>query len=152
MESRPTAAPLPPGVTLSVEDRPAEADVDVLPNGLEAFNEAEWPGHQPLQTLAVFLRRGGRVAGGLAGETYAGWLFIRYLWLEEALRRQGLGRLLMAEAERRAAGRGCHSAWVDTFTFQAPEFYRKQGYAEFGRLAYPPGGERIFLRKRIALG
>src|SRR5215211_776477 len=105
MERHPTA-PLPPGLTLSVEDRPAEADVNVLPDGLEAFNEAEWPGHQPWQPLAVFLRRGGRVGGGLAGETYAGWLFIRYLWLEEGLRRLGLGRLLIDEAERRAAGRG----------------------------------------------
>ena len=30
---------LGPGFRLAVEDDPAEADVEVLPNGLEAFNE-----------------------------------------------------------------------------------------------------------------
>ena len=30
------------------------------------------------------------------------------------------------------------------------DFYRKQGYEEFGRLPYPPKGERIFLRKALA--
>ncbi len=57
---------------------------------------------------------------------------------------------MIAAAERRAAERGCHSAWLDTFGFQAPGFYRKLGYAEFGRLPYPPGFERIFLQKRLA--
>jgi len=140
---------LPPGLSLSVEDRPSEADVEVLPNGLEAFNEQQWPGHQPWQPLGVFLRRDGRILGGLAGETYAGWLFIRYLWLEETLRRQRLGATLLHEAEQRAAERGCHSAFVDSFSFQAPGFYRKQGYTEFGRLPYPPRGERVFLQKRL---
>ncbi|HYZ34282.1 MAG TPA: GNAT family N-acetyltransferase [Crenalkalicoccus sp.] len=141
---------LPPGITLVVEDRPAREDVEVLPDGLEAFNEAAWPGHQRWAPLAVFLRQEGRVLGGLAGETYAGWLFIRYLYLPEPLRRAGIGRAVIAAAERQAARRGCHSACVDTFSFQAPGFYAKQGYVEFGRLPYPPRGERIFLRKALA--
>jgi len=141
---------LPPGCILTVEDQPAEADVEVLPHALEAFNEQHWPGHQPWQPLAVFVREHGRIVAGLAGETYAGWLFVRYFWIAEKLRNQGIGRALLREAEQRAAARGCHSAFLDTFSFQAPEFYRKQGYEEFGRLDYPPKGERIFLRKRLA--
>ena len=141
---------LPPGCTLSVEDAPDEAEVEALPEGLEAYNEQHWPGHQPWQRLAVLLRdAGGAVVAGLAGETYAGWLFIRYLWIAEGLRRQGIGRALIQAAEDRALERGSHSAWLDTFSFQAPEFYRRQGYEEFGRLDYPPRGERIFLRKRL---
>ena len=63
---------LPPGLTLSIEDKPAEADIDVLPEGLEAFNEQHWPGHQPWATHAVFLREAGHIRGGLHCETYAG--------------------------------------------------------------------------------
>ena len=140
---------LPAGLTLSIEDKPAEADVEALPDGLEAYNEGHWPGHQPWETLGLFIRRGGTVVGGLAGESYAGWFFIRYLWIEAALRRQGLGRHLIALAEQRARERGCHGIYLDTFSFQAPEFYRSQGYEEFGRLPYPPKGERIFLRKSL---
>lgn len=142
-------ATLPAGVVLAVEDSPAEPDIEVLPYGLEAFNRAAWPDQQPWQSIGVFLRRDGRVVGGLAGETYAGWLYIRYFWLDAPLRRQGLGGVVIAAAERRAVERGCHSAWVDTFTFQAPGFYQKQGYVEFARLRHAPVGDRIFLRKRL---
>ena len=69
------------------------------------------------------------------------------MWLQGARRRQGLGRKVIAAAEWRAAQRGSHSAWVDPFSFQG--FYAKQGYAESGRLPYPPRGERIFLQKRL---
>jgi len=140
---------LPSELRLDVEDAPAEANVEVLPNGLEAFNESRWPGHQKWRPIAVFARERETIVAGLAGETYAGWLFIRYLWVSDVLRRKGVGRQLMGAAERRAAERGCHSAWVDTFSFQAPGFYQKLGYAPFGELDYPPDFKRIFLKKRL---
>jgi hypothetical protein len=58
----------------------------------------------------------------------------------------------MGAAEGRAVERGCHSAWVDTFSFQAPGFYPKLGYEVFGELDYPPGHKRIFLQKRLSGG
>ena len=140
---------LGPGYRLAVEDDPAEADVEVLPNGLEAFNERQWPHHSRWLPLAVFIRHEGAVVAGLAGETYCGRLFIRYLWVSQDLRGRGVGRELMARAEGRARDRGCHSAWVDTFSFQAPGFYRKLDYEEFGRLDYPPDHQRHFLGKRL---
>ena len=77
-------------IRFDIEDAPGDADVEVLPNGLEAFNESKWPGHQQWRPLAVFARDGERVAAGLAGETYSGWLFIRYLWVSDTLRGQGI--------------------------------------------------------------
>jgi hypothetical protein len=56
----------------------------------------------------------------------------------------------VAQAEGRARERGCHSAWLDTFSFQARGFYEKLGYEEFGRLEYPPDHYRHFMRKRLA--
>ena len=82
-----------------IEDAPDDADVEVLPNGLEAFNESRWAGHQQWGPLAVFARDGESIVAGLAGETYSGWLFIRYLWVSDALRGQGIGRKLMGDAE-----------------------------------------------------
>ena len=137
-------------IRFDIEDAPSEADVEVLPNGLEAFNESRWPGHQQWRPLAVFAREGGSIVAGLAGETYSGWLFIRDLWVSDALRGKGVGHELMASAEARAFERGCHSAWVDTFSFQAPEFYKRWGYEEFGRLeGFPPGHARIWLAKTL---
>ena len=142
----------PSRLRFDVEDAPSDADVEVLPNGLEAFNESRWPGHQQWRPLAVFARKRGRIVAGLAGETYSGWLFTRYLWVSDALRGQGIGLKLMSDAEARALERGCHSAWVDTFSFQAPGFYPKLGYQVFGELNYSLGHRRIFLQKRLAAG
>jgi len=139
-----------PGFSLTVEEKPAEADREALPHLLEAFNEKHWPGHQPWQEVAVFVRdAAGTVLGGLYGETYGGWLFIRYLVMPEGARHAGLGRQVMALAEDVARRRGCHSAWLDTFSFQAPGFYQKLGYEEFGRIHLPPVGERLFFRKAL---
>jgi hypothetical protein len=68
-------------IRFDIEDARSDADVEVLPNGLEAFNESRWPGHQQWRPLAVFAREGGSIVTGLAGETYSGCLFIRYLWV-----------------------------------------------------------------------
>jgi GNAT superfamily N-acetyltransferase len=142
----------PSGLCIEVEDAPSDADVEVLPNGLEAFNESQWPGHQPWRPLAVFARDGASIVAGLSGETYSGWLFIRYLWVSDALRGRGIGRELVTGAESRALERGCHSAWVDTFSFQAPGFYRKLGYEAFGALDYPPDHKRFFFKKPLTGG
>nr|WP_282572279.1 GNAT family N-acetyltransferase [Roseomonas acroporae] len=142
---------MPPGLRIDVEDAPAAADLDRIPEGLEAFNEAMWPGHQPFRPLGVFVRdAAGKILGGLAGGTYGGWLYVRHFWVSEPLRGRGLGREMLARAERRALARGSHSVWLDTFSFQAPEFYRRQGYEVFGELDVPPGYKRIFLRKALA--
>ena len=70
----------------------------------------------------------GDIAAGLAGSTYGDWLFMHDLWVRADLRRRGIGQELLRLAEARARERGCHSAWLDTFSFQAPEFYPKFGY------------------------
>ena len=90
-----------------------------------------------------------RFAPDLSANLYAGWLFINLLWVDAGLRRHGIGSALIAEAERRATAFGCHSAHVDTFSFQGPEFYPKFGYEVFGTIDYPPDHKRIFLRKKL---
>lgn len=141
---------LPPGITLSIQDKIAPDDEHALALSLEDFNEAAWPGHQPWSEFGIFLRDPTRIVGGLVGQVYAGWLFIRYFWLAEALRGRGLGEEFIALAEAKAVAAGCHGAYLDTFTFQAPGFYARLGYVEFARLPYPPRGDRIWLRKTLA--
>jgi ribosomal protein S18 acetylase RimI-like enzyme len=64
---------------------------------------------------------------GLHGWTWSGWLKINYLWVSVEERGRGRGRqmLLMAEAEARK--RGCSHATLSTYSFQAPDFYRRLG-------------------------
>ena len=143
---------LPQGLSLSIEDRPSEADRDAVEDALTQFNRPHL--RDPVfGRIGVFLRDEARtIVAGLDASFYAGWLFVNNLWVHADLRRQGIGRMLMKEAERRALERGCHSAWLDTFSFQAPEFYPRLGYEPFGTLDYPPEHKRIFFRKRLKDG
>ena len=75
-------------------------------------------------------------------------LHVDLLFLPESLRRNGIGRQLMKDAEREAIRRGCRGAWLDTYSFQARGFYERLGYKIFGTIDdYPPGHSRIFLKK-----
>jgi GNAT superfamily N-acetyltransferase len=138
---------LPAGLRLS--DRPSGPDEDLLGDGLGEYNAA-FLRDNSYACFGPFVRDdAGAIRAGLIGHVYAGWLFVKYLWVHADLRRGGVGGSLLAEAERRALALDCHSAWLDTFSFQGPEFYPKFGYREFGRLDYPPGDQRIFLQKQL---
>lgn len=57
--------------------------------------------------------------------------------------------MLTAEAE--SVRRGCIGAHLDTYDYQAPDFYRKLGYEVFGSIEdHPPGHTRFWMRKRFA--
>ncbi len=56
----------------------------------------------------------------------------------------------MDAAEDYARMRGCHSAHLDTHTWQARPFYEKRGYEVFATLDdFPPGHQKFFLRKKL---
>ncbi|QDU17424.1 putative acetyltransferase [Gimesia maris] len=92
----------------------------------------------------------GQIIAGLVGFTLWEWLYIETLAVDVNHRGQGLGRRLVLEAERIARARNCHAVWVDTFSFQAPEFYSRLGYTPFGTLPdFPADQQRIFFRKSL---
>ncbi|TAJ39918.1 MAG: GNAT family N-acetyltransferase, partial [Reyranella sp.] len=92
----------------------------------------------------------GKVQGGVLGQTYWSWCVIDVLAVAEPYRRQGIGSRLLAKAEEIARGRGCIGVRLDTVSFQAPDFYRRHGYTEFGRLDdYPPGHTYHWFMKRF---
>ncbi|HEY6431439.1 MAG TPA: GNAT family N-acetyltransferase [Acetobacteraceae bacterium] len=95
--------------------------------------------------------RTGEIRGGLWGRTELGLLFLDMFFLPQSLRGHLLGGRLLALIEAEAIRRGCQHAVVETSTFQAPGFYARHGYQEFGRVPFTaPGSARVFLRKRLA--
>lgn len=140
---------LPPGHRLSFEKNPSWEERDFVDERLGEYN-APFFGNPSWDYFGIFVRDGeDTIRAGLIGNCYAGWLTISLLWVHAALRRAGVGSGLMAEAERFALSRSCHSAWVDTFSFQAPDFYKRLGYQVFGVLPYPPDHQRFFLKKQL---
>lgn len=136
--------------TMTVVEEPSEEELRALIRSLVRYNETRAV-PENARDLAVFVRaEDGTLLGGVMGYTHWEWLFVSHLWVDERVRRQGWGGRLMARIEEAAVGRGCHSAHLDTFSFQALGFYEKQGYARFGTLPdYPRGESRYFLSKRL---
>ena len=63
-------------------------------------------------------------------------------------RGRGYGTRILQEAAAEARRRGCRAGVLYTITFQAPEFYARHGWEEFGRVECdPPGTARVFFRK-----
>ncbi|KAA3656946.1 MAG: GNAT family N-acetyltransferase [Chloroflexi bacterium] len=90
------------------------------------------------------------VVGGVIGATFWNWLHIDLMWVKEELRGQGYGQRLLKLAEEEGQKRGAEQAFLDTFSFQAPEFYKKYGYQVFGELKdFPTGYTRLFLSKEL---
>ncbi len=134
--------------TIEVTASKADQDSAFIENGLRLFNlQFAEPDQHTL--LRVFARNDqGEVVGGLLGETFWRWLYVADLWIDETYRHSGLGTRLMSAAENEAIRRGCVHALLDTFEFQAPDFYPKLGYNIWATLDdLPPGHTRIYFKK-----
>ena len=92
----------------------------------------------------------GEIMAGLVAETFGNWLEIEYLFVKEDLRGQGIGSQLLQQAESEAKKRNCRYVFVNTYQFQAPAFYQKQGYKEVFTLKdYPYTGQRHYYQKGL---
>jgi GNAT superfamily N-acetyltransferase len=137
-------------VRLTIETHPLETELHTIYESIAAYNLAQigdhWTGR-----LTIFARdHHQQLRGGVIGLTDRGWLRIELLGVLDPWRRQGIGAKLLAAAEIEARQRQCHSAWVDTFSFQALPFYQRHGYAIFGQLErYPETHTRYFLQKPL---
>ena len=138
-------------VRIETTANPTEQDyLDIL-TPLRAFNVAQ-AGDAGAEKFALLIRdeHSDEVLGGLHGRLLYRWMFIELLAVPEQARGQGLGSRLMAMAETMARDKECVGIWLDTFDFQAPEFYRSLGFSEFGQVSdYPPGHTRFFFQKRL---
>lgn len=108
----------------------------------------EYPESKPVWLSA---RDGeSRMIGGLRGYVFLYWLHIDVLWVDEVARATGLGSALLAQAETKAKSLGAHSAKLDTFEWQAPDFYARRGYQEFGRIDNHTNGYYLaFMMKKL---
>ncbi len=135
---------------LRLSDEPPCGFKATLEAGLADYNEAQahrrdWRGlvvtvHEPDTAIPV---------GGLYGRTSLGLFFLDLFYLPEHLRGSGVGSRALRMAEQEAISRGCRSATLVTVNFQAPEFYARHGWEEFGRIPSAPGVARIFMRKTL---
>jgi len=137
---------------LTIEENPRAKDAQTVIEGLYQYNRVQTQTKiEDIKRLAIFLRdRHNHVVGGVMGWVYWGWLQIEFLWIRDDLRGMGYGKDLLLAAEEKALNLGCYQAYLETFSFQAPNFYKKLGYEVFGILeGFPGNHNKYYFRKRL---
>ena len=138
--------------TLVLTDTPDDETHRLIEDGLGDFN-AERVGYRDWRPLAVLARdpASGRTLGGMMCRTSLGLLFIDLVYLPADVRGHQLGSRMLRMAEDEAWRRGCRTGVLYTISFQAPGFYERHGWREFGRIPCdPPGTSRVFMTKDLS--
>lgn len=135
-------------------EKSTEQENGIVNNGIVEYNSAKVPFTQEPSFISI-----NRVIKGSNGDIIAGintilycWncLYIDVLWVNETYRKEGYGSALLNEVENIAKEKGCNLIHLDTFDFQAKDFYLKHGYEIFGVLDdCPVGHKRYYLKKVV---
>ena len=133
-----------------ITDKIERQDEELIFQGLLEYNLTRIE-DKNLKDLGIYIEdETGEKVGGLIGNTHGNWLFVKYLWVKKAFRKQSIGSRILQQAEQTAKERGCKYVFLDTFSFQAPEFYKRYGHSEaFTLEEYPISGKRYYLTKDL---
>lgn len=129
-------------------------EYNLVDRGIVEYNLSKVPFTQEPSFISI-----NKVIKGVNGEVFAGinsilycWncLYIDVLWVEKEFREEGYGTVLLDEVEKIAKEKGCKLIHLDTFDFQAKDFYLRQGYEVFGVLDdCPLDHKRYYMKKNI---
>lgn len=135
-------------LTWALHDHVPPESGRIVDEGLGQSNESAAPVRDVVR-LSCFASESGAIVGGAVGRRWGECCELQQLWVEPGYRRRGIGSKLVRRFEAHAAERGCRTFYLETFSFQAPSFYRKLGYnaaAEIG--GFPEGIVKyLMLRK-----
>jgi GNAT superfamily N-acetyltransferase len=126
-----------------------DEQIEDIENRLEEYDRS----HMALK-MNGFIHIGAlidnKIVGGIdACMTAFKILYVSTVYIDEAYRRQGIGRLLMTEMEKRAGEIGANMIRLDTFDWQGREFYLNLGYEQVGCYSNETDGfsEYFFLKR-----
>ena len=124
----------------------------LLDDRLVSFNNGAVPFQQsePWVGLSHVLKDSTeQVIAGINATLYC-WniMYVDILFVDHIYRGKGYGRLLLERAEGKAKSLGGYMSHLDTFDWQAKEFYERCGYVVFGVLENCPRGHtRHYMKK-----
>lgn len=131
-----------------------DTDADDICDKLVEYNLSRVPKTQETDFVNIYKKivneKGEIIAGCLAKMYCWNVIYVDILWIDEVYRKQGLGSKLLKEIERIAVEEDCTLIHLDTFDFQAKDFYIMHGYEVFGVLEDCPKEHcRYYLKKKL---
>ncbi len=127
-----------------------EEQTDFIEDRLDSFDENYIP-YKMSGSIRIGIEENGEIVAGLdACITAFRILYVSTVFVDEAYRRKGYGRKLMAEMEKRAREMGVNTIRLDTFSWQGKEFYEALNYEIVGSYENADDGyAEYFFLKRI---
>ena len=113
-------------------------NIKVIVDGINDYNLSKVPAIASIWTPLEFVAKD---ENGLE---------IKILWVKEGYRKKGVGSQILKHTEAIAIQKGAEIAMLDTFDFQAEQFYLKNGYQAIGEIKdFPKGHKRIYFSKKL---
>ena len=136
-------------MNLTIVTDPTKKQIADFHRGLDDYN-SRFVANEFSPVRAVVTDDADQVIAGIDCIAHWGKLHVDILWVHSAHRRKGLGRRLVAWAEEQARAMDSGSVVVNTMSFQAPGFYLKLGYTQFGQTEnYEGGHSRLYYEKDL---
>lgn len=133
----------------STKEENAMVDDGIVEYNLGKVPFTQTPSFFPINR--VIKNSEGEVLAGIISVLYC-WkcLYVDILWVKEGYRKEGFGSKLLMEVEKIAKEKGCELIHLDTFDFQAKDFYIKHGFEVFGVLDdCPLEHKRYYMKKKL---
>ena len=119
-------------------------DAEVIENGIRTYSEAYEPEYESVGFYKKLADKEGSFAAGVIAEVNKGvYGFVDAVFVEEALRRQGLGTALLKAAEDFTRENGAHIVLTNAGDWNV-DFFKKNGYLLRGELKDVPKGHDCY--------
>ncbi|MFK3588451.1 GNAT family N-acetyltransferase [Lactobacillus sp. 23-2] len=82
-----------------------------------------------------YIEEDGKIAAGIVATAVFDTVEIDYLCVAEGCRSHGYGLQLLNKVEKEAAAKQIKRIILNTYSFQAPNFYKKLGYKQLFKIA-----------------
>ena len=127
-----------------IDDKIVEYNLSKMPAECEGNRVVKWFGKK------IHNSEGKMIAGCVAARTVWNTAEVSVLWVEKSHRKQGIGTRILQSVENEVKENGCTIILLDTFDWQAKDFYEKNGYSVFGELKdCPKGHSRYYMSKAL---
>ena len=127
-------------------------EAEIIDNKINNFNNFKLSFAGKMETAKNYsVKEGNTIIAGITCCFYLEEiLYVNVLFVEENYRHKGIGSNLLKQVEAEAAAMGGRLAHLNTFDFQALNFYLKHGYEIFGVLEdCPKDHKRYYLKKSL---
>ena len=122
----------------------SENDAEVIEKGIETYSEAYEPEYEDIDFYKKLVDNEGRFIAGVIADVNKGvYGYIDAVFVEEPLRRQGIGTYLLKEVEKIAKENGTPMILTNAGDWNV-DFFKKNGYLLRGELKDVPKGHDCY--------